>query len=662
MESSLFYCHVEKNGLNQEIIENLEKFVNENKGEQIYIINAPLSENKYSYDYQENALVLLSPNHKIIFIDLKNNINEFKNYYDDFIEDLSSLSDKYKYKEFIGRPREWKNILTVQEIYSNNILETLLKNKISIEDKRKNEFLISLLIGSINDIEKKGIETPKTILEKVKNNILLFDGQQTRFIYKEFDKRTISIQGLSGTGKTELLLHKLKELYTSKEELKIFFTCHNIALANTLKQRVPEFFNFMKVDKQLEWNKQIWLDRAWGSQKDKNSGLYSYICHFYNIPFKPWSSSTSYKDIFTNALEQIKKIDESEFKWAFDYILIDERQDFPQVFFELCEKITKEKVYIAGDIFQDIFQSDKEVELDVDFVLNKCYRTDPRTLMFAHAMGMGLFDNEKINWLSDAHWEASGYELKRKENREVNLYREPVKRFEDIDQTFESMIIQEYKKYTDVIDIILNIKENHENVTPDDIAIIILNDGKTIYEHIDKLEFEIREKLGWEINRAFDSKNKVSNTIFVSNKNNVKGLEFPFVICLTQSILNDYRYRNTLYTMLTRSFLQSYLLAINFDNMEIQKNGLEIINRDNYIKTIEPTKEEKAKIQQNLLKIKEEKNLSYYDFLTTIFNELKIDSKYRKKLEEPINNAIDDKFNKELIIKFIEANKEFYCK
>ena len=67
-------------------------------------------------------------------------------------------------------------------------------------------------------------------------------------------------------------------------------------------------------------------------------------------------------------------------------------------------------------------------------------------------------------------------------------------------------------------------------------------------------------------------------------------------------------------------------------------------------------------IIENLLKIKEEKNLSYFDFLTAIFNELKIDSKCRKKLEEPINNAIDDKFNKELIIKFIEANKEFYCK
>ena len=662
MQNSLFYCHVEKNSLNQDIIGILEKFVNENQNEQIYIINAPLSENKYSYDYQEKALVLLSPNHKIIFVDLNNNPKEFDNYYDDFIEDLSSLSDKYKYKDYIGRPREWKDTLTKKEYDNSDIRSILDNNKINLEDKRRNEFLISLIIGSINDIEKKGVETPKTLLEKVKNNILLFDGQQTRFIYQEFKKKTISIQGLSGTGKTELLLHKLKELYTSKDNIKIFFTCHNIALANTLKQRVPEFFNFLKVDKQLEWNKQIWLDRAWGSQRDKDSGLYSYICHFYNIPFKSWNTRTSYKDIFTNALEEINKIDTSEFKPAFDYILIDERQDFPQVFFELCEKIVEKKVYIAGDIFQDIFQSDKEVELDVDFVLNKCYRTDPRTLMFAHAVGMGLFDVKKLNWLTDEHWKASGYKIERRINSEVHLYREPVKRFEDIDDTFKSMIIQKYEKYTDVVDIIEKIKKENDTVTPDDIAIIILDDSKKIYEHIDKLEFQIRDKLRWEINRAFDSKNRVPNTIFMSNKNNVKGLEFPFVICLTNGILNDYKYRNTLYTMLTRSFLQSYLLAINFDSMDLQINGLEYINRENHIKTIEPSEEEKIRIQQNLLRIKEEKNISYYDFLTEIFNDLKIDSKCRKKLEEPINNAIDDKFNKDLIIKFINANKEFYCK
>ena len=154
MQNSSFYCHVEKNSLNQNIIEDLEKFVNDNRNEQIYILNAPLSENKYSYNYQENALVVLSPNHKIIFIDLLNNQKEFEYYYDDFIEDLSSLSDKYNYKNSIGRPRDWKDILTRLKIDSSNIVDFLKENKITnIPDRRKNEFLISLLIGSINNIE-----------------------------------------------------------------------------------------------------------------------------------------------------------------------------------------------------------------------------------------------------------------------------------------------------------------------------------------------------------------------------------------------------------------------------------------------------------------------------------------------------------------------------
>ncbi|WXG20790.1 DEAD/DEAH box helicase family protein [Campylobacter concisus] len=177
--------------------------------------------------------------------------------------------------------------LTQLEIYSSaiDIKQLFLNNSLSGELQRKSQLLISLLIGSINDIEKKGIAVPKTILEKIKNNIVLFDGQQTRFIYKEFNKKPIFIQGLSGTGKTELLLHKLKELYSSKEYLKIFFTCHNITLANNLKNRIPDFFNFMKVEKQIDWNNQLWVDRAWGSASDKNSGLYSYVCDFYKIPF-----------------------------------------------------------------------------------------------------------------------------------------------------------------------------------------------------------------------------------------------------------------------------------------------------------------------------------------------------------------------------------------
>ena len=42
-----------------------------------------------------------------------------------------------------------------------------------------------------------------------------------------------------------------------EQDSKIFFTCHNKALANELKNRIPTFFNFMKVDKQIFTNQEI---------------------------------------------------------------------------------------------------------------------------------------------------------------------------------------------------------------------------------------------------------------------------------------------------------------------------------------------------------------------------------------------------------------------
>ena len=42
------------------------------------------------------------------------------------------------------------------------------------------------------------------------------------FIKIKAKARRVKIQGLSGTGKTELLLHKLKELYTNNSKPKIF--------------------------------------------------------------------------------------------------------------------------------------------------------------------------------------------------------------------------------------------------------------------------------------------------------------------------------------------------------------------------------------------------------------------------------------------------------
>ena len=251
--------------------------------------------------------------------------------------------------------------------------------------------------------------------------------------------------------------------------------------------------------------------------------------------------------------------------------------------FDLCKIITKHKVYLAGDIFQNIFDNASEDELEVDVILNKCYRTDPRTLMFSHAIGMGLFEQQRFNWLTDKQWEAMGYTIKRN-GEHIHFYRESIRRFEELEvENVQSMFIEKYKDKSQIIDIIKNIKHENPTVTPNDIAIIMLDSDNSIYNYIDELGYKILENLGWSINRAYDSKNKINDTLFVSNKNNVKGLEFPFVICIASSIQNNHAFRNSLYTMLTRSFLQSYLLIDNDTGIDIQKEGLAIINEDKCI-------------------------------------------------------------------------------
>ena len=572
MENSRLFIDInEHNEKNKTILSEITEYVEEHTDSIVYIITAPLNR-KYTYTYESNALVILSPKKKIIFVNLGDNEEEFEDYVEDFIEDIGNLSDNFEYKAQIGRPREWSKKV-ISKIDSSKIksIETLFNQNTLIEgrEQRIAELIITLLIGSINDIKAIGVEQPETALEKIRKNILLFDVDQTRFIYKDLEQKMILIQGLSGTGKTELLLHKLKEIYVASDDSKIFFTCHNKALANSLRNRIPQFFNFMQVRKQIEWEKRLWVNRAWGTRNDAASGLYTYLCHFYNAPFQSYTKSTSYNSIFSKLIEHIEDIPEADFIPALDYIIIDERQDFPDSFFKLCEKVTKNKVYAAGDIFQDIFETSKESKISVDISLNRCYRTDPRTLMFAHAVGMGLFESKKLNWLTDKQWKEIGYDIDRTEDESclIRLKREPIRRFGETEVAKESsIVIKDSTHRKDVIAILAQIRKDYQDVRAHEIAIILFGDNQNMYDYIDGLCPLITEKTGWQVVRGYEQKEIVEDKLYITNPNNVKGLEFPFVLCMSPKIQNDYRYRNILYTMVTRSFLKTFILLTNTDN------------------------------------------------------------------------------------------------
>lgn len=663
MSDGFFYCQVEKCESNKEFLEKIERFSEENL-KQIYIIDKPLGERKYNYKYK-NAIVLLIPKYKIIFIDFneEKESDEFLDYFEDFIEDLGYISDKYEYKKILGRPRVWKEKyfehINYEDIKSKSIEEVIDEFKLSIkEEERNGEFIISLLTGSINDVERLGNDYPELLLDKIKQKIILFDGDQTKFIYQEPDRKRITIQGLAGTGKTELLLHKLKDLYVNNKEDKIVFTCHNRILAESLKTRIPEFFNFMKVQEQIKWNERLWAINGWGSAKDKNSGLYSYICNYYNIPFERYSYNTTFDAVCKRALDNILKLE--NFSPCFDYILIDESQDFTENFFRLCEKVTKNTVYIAGDIFQNVFDEQIVSNVTPDFLLNKCYRTDAKTLMFAHALGMGLFE-KKLRWLTDEEWEACGYIID-KNNGNYNLSRKPLRRFEDLsekDVKSIKLISAEQENYvSNILGILDEIVGNNPTVKPDDIGIIFLENTNTNYQLTNKLEMLINQRFGWDVNIGYETKTKIKDTLFISNRNNVKGLEFPFVICIMQSNLRpDLQQRNSIYMMLTRSFITTYFIIpeSNGDLVQDLQNGINYINKNGILTIKEPSAREKEKLRNAIIN-KNKINQSHYDYVEEIMDEINITKDKREKLHRMIEYLCRDEFDRDKIREIIQVN------
>lgn len=662
----------------KELHKNVEKWAEENQMI-TYLLKKPLSEEVYNYDYKE-GVILLVPEHNVIFINL-NSISkeEFEIYIDDVIDDINYLSMRYEYIKRLGRPRKWKDEFfskyDVEAVLDKSIDKILKENeKIEYREKRNADLLISLITENINDIKKIGMEDPSTRLEKIKKNIILFDGKQTNFIHEEKSQKITRIQGLAGTGKTELLLHKLRKLYIEDDNTKIVFTCHNRVLEDTLKKRTPKFFDFMKVDEQIKWDERLWVMRSWGSRMDKNSGVYSYICNYYNIPFRQFTYGISFNEVCTEALEYLQKINTEDFNPCFDYILIDESQDFGEVFFELCKKVTSKKIYIAGDIFQNVFDMNIIQEVTPDYILNKCYRTDSRTLMFAHALGMGLFRDLPLRWLNDDEWTACGYNIDKEidfNKKNYVLTRNLVRRFEDNEIGKESMCLvipDEYtaKSFIDkIIQSIDEILDEFPDAKPEDIG-IIFEQNENNMKLSKHLGIRIMEKYNWQINFAYDNKEKRDNTLFISNNNHVKGLEFPFVICFTTIDLDDnIKRRNIFYMMLTRSFIKSFLLIPGRNTKEVKKleSGLDIINSHRKLIFEELDPEQQKEINDRIINL-DQTGKTFDDVLTSVFKEFKYSEKEKQILAKAIFKNFENAYlgKEERIKRFIKENKDIFLK
>lgn len=127
----------------------------------------------------------------------------------------------------------------------------------------------------------------------------------------------------------------------------------------------------------------------------------------------------------------------------YDLVLIDEGQDFPEGFYQMCFFLTKgerdqKQIIWAYDELQDIFDvrvrtpeelfgidQDGQPRISLgrsvpataetnDFVLPKCYRNQRDILVLAHSVGFGIYGEKPVQMLqNEEHWRDVGYEVLR---------------------------------------------------------------------------------------------------------------------------------------------------------------------------------------------------------------------------------------------------------
>ena len=232
--------------------------------------------------------------------------------------------------------------------------------------------------------------------------------------------------------------------------------------------------------------------------------------------------------------------------------------------------------------------------------------------MFAHSVGMGLYESPKINWLNDDDWEKCGYTLERKEEGLIRLSRKPLRRFEDleVEQTIKLISSDKESIVNSTIDQIKDIQLNNPDVCAEDIAIIILDSNYNRMCNLSmKLLYEIEDEFNWECTRGYLTKETEQNKLFISNINNIKGLEFPFIICISpNNITTNIFSRNGIYTSLTRSFLTSYFI-VNSNNEEFLTTYGQALNQiyRGFMDVTEPSEDESIWITTNIQNAKRER-------------------------------------------------------
>jgi superfamily I DNA and RNA helicase len=281
-------------------------------------------------------------------------------------------------------------------------------------------------------------QTAAVALSKLEEEIASFD-QKQRSVALTVLGGPHRIRGLAGSGKTVILAMKAALAHLDDPEAKILVTYYTRSLRDQLTRLITRFHRHFG-EGEPNWD-AIHIRHGWG-RKDL-PGVYREACLrtgiaplSFTIASAEAGANGNPMDFACRALLQTGQVAP-----YYDLILIDEGQDFPDGFYQLCFALAKgsrdrKQIVWAYDELQNVFNVAVRTPEDLfgidvdgqprislaralpphadtnDFVLSKCYRNQRQILVLAHATGFGVY-GEPVQMLQDkAHWEDVGYQVR----------------------------------------------------------------------------------------------------------------------------------------------------------------------------------------------------------------------------------------------------------
>lgn len=530
------------------------------------------------------------------FTNITNNVNN------DEINIKCNIKDYELLKSYIDNLSKWENNSLFERVLS--IIQSVIGLK--SKDKRLN----------VKNKNSKGAK-----LKELESQLSVLDIKQADTVIGYFDG-VQRIRGLAGSGKTIVLALKAAYLHSQNPDLDIAITFHTRSLKKQFESLIMRFC-LEKGIGEPDW-KKIRIVNAWGGPGDEKNkeGIYYDFCLSNGIEYQNLNKARSFAGYNKNAFEEIcrKAVNEVNKPVAkYDIIFVDEAQDLSESFLQLCYKFLKgdrKRLVYAYDEMQKLneatpLRSPKEFLISQnesfdDKILYMCYRNPRHTLITAHALGLGIYRNnrkgehELVQFFDQPQlWRDVGYEVESgtmESGQDVTLIRTEESSPRYFEQIFTENDLMVFKTFDDKIsqfkwaanEIEKNLKEDELKHT--DIIIINPDPLTTKNEWAQLMQILSSKKIKSHIAGNSDADVfLIDDSIAFTGIYRAKGNEAPmvYIINAQECYSGNYserdliRVRNILFTAITRS--KSWVRVLGYGKeMEDLIKEYESVKNNNY--------------------------------------------------------------------------------